>query len=122
MKGTFVLFLIAVITLLLVASTQAAPKVTKARAYMRQTMRSSVEITGTIDFTLVSANEITVNYQIDGLEQGSYPFHVHTYGDLSAWRGDASNGESSEGIGNSVGGHFQGDCDNCRPALSSPLN
>ena len=61
-------------------------------------------LNGTVLFQQQSDGNLLVTLNVTGLSDGNHAFHVHEYGDVSSRDGMAT------------GGHFIGDCDNCRPA------
>jgi Cu/Zn superoxide dismutase len=95
-------------------------RVSKARAVIRESWAAENEIRGTIDFTRQSATDILVEYSVAGLADGESNWHVHQFGDLGSLRGNGL--DSLDKVLASTGGHFAGNCDNCRPSLTSPLN
>ena len=87
------------------------PSVSQASCRMKATSLSpDGSMGGVVTFTPKSNDSdsgVWVTFNVSGLVPGGHGFHVHTWGDVTS------------GDGNSVGGHFVGNCsvtEPCRPS------
>ena len=71
---------------------------------LEATLSNPTPVTGTVEFVEMYDGNLNVTVTTSGLMDGDHAFHVHTYGDISGPYGMAT------------GGHFIGECDECRPA------
>jgi superoxide dismutase, Cu-Zn family len=70
---------------------------------LEATSNNALPVTGYLHFEELIDTTLQITLVASGLSNGPHTFHVHTFGDVS----DPS--------GNSVEGHFIGNCSGCRP-------
>lgn len=71
---------------------------------LQATKENAGAVTGYLSFVQLEDGNLNVTVMAQGLLDGDHSFHVHTYGDVSSNTGMAT------------GGHFIGDCNECRPS------
>ena len=90
-------------------STPGNPTELSAICVLSGTEDNAGPVSGSFVFQQLDDDTLNVTVSVSGLSDGEHGFHVHTYGDVSSATGAAA------------GGHFKGDCDNCRPGWPASL-
>jgi superoxide dismutase, Cu-Zn family len=84
-------------------SAPIPPSGSAAICVLEATSNNAQPVSGYLHFVELMDTTLQITLVASGLSNGAHTFHVHTFGDIS----DPS--------GNSVQGHFVGNCSGCRP-------